>query len=1127
MRRPLVLLTLLAALLSASAASASFRPINRNFGDVTLPRVRAGVVRIPAGHSRGRVTVIARLSLPPLAAAQDLRPLSLGAAERLNVRSATSRAYLARLAHAQRTAAAVLHREIPSARVTHRYRIVLDGLSVDLPVKALPKLTAMGFVTKVYPSVRYAATLNDSPSIIGATALTAATGSRGDGIKIGVVDTGVDVHSPFLDPTGYSYPPGFPKGGLRWTSPKVIVARSFPGPGSDRAGRLAFDRTEPHGTHVSGIAAGDAGTNAPAEKTHPAVAGLSGVAPRAWIGNYRVFTVPTPVGHVGNTPEIAAAFEAAVADGMNVINFSGGGAQTEPANDALVEVVHNVVAAGVVPVIAAGNDRDEFGLGSVGSPGTAPDAISVAAVSNSHVFSPSFGLTAAGAPATLRSLPFESDGNRKPPASWADSDKTLVDVGTVLGTDGNPVDRHLCGLGSPNTGGNPLPRHSLDGVVALASRGSCTFFSKSERARRAGAIGLVLVDNRPGEPNPVPILARIPIGMIGDLDGSRLRAFIAGTGGRTTFRVSSSIEEIVTGRSGILTSFSSAGPTGFGHQLKPDIAAPGGQILSSTPPAETGSVFSVFDGTSMATPHVAGAAALLVQRHPGWSAPQIKSALVSTAGPAWADTARTVEAPVLLEGGGLANVAAADDPRVFFDPVSLSFDDVDVHRGYVSRSKLVTIDDAGGGAGTWQVELRPQSATPGATISIQSTVDLAPGGTATLPVIVRAGADAGAGQDYGFIVLRQGAIERRIPYAFLVTRPGLALSGPVELKRIQTGDTRLGASRASVYCCPSEPFGPPPTYTGPAMDEAGAEHVYVTHVDRNVANVGVSILASTPGSLIDPWFLGSLDENDVQGYAGTPVNVNDLTFDAHLDIGAAGAEFPLQKEYFVSVDSGRDPFTGRSLGGRYLLNSWVDDVQPPLIGRVTTRVAAGHPLIVARTLDFGAGVDPLSLALSYKKVLVGAAAYDPFTGFALFPLPAGAPALKPGKTRALVIASDYQESKNVNTVGADIMPNTAYARVELTVVKGPAVTWILPEPGCVGKRTRLVVAASATTKIREVRFLDSRSTIGVDRKGPGGIYAVDWKTKDAKRGEHRLHAVVVDRTGASATAARTVRVCRK
>src|SRR5207248_564990 len=169
-----------------------------------------------------------------------------------------------------------------------------------------------------------------------------------------------------------------------------------PGPVRDKLSTVAFDKTEPHGTHVSGIAAGDEGTTAPAGADHPTVANLSGVAPKAWIGNYRVFTVPTPLGHEANTPEIVHAFEAAVADGMNVINFSGGGPQTDPANDAMYEAIHNTTLAGVVPVIAAGNDREDFGLGTAGSPGTAPDAISVAATSNSHVFAPALSVVGGG-----------------------------------------------------------------------------------------------------------------------------------------------------------------------------------------------------------------------------------------------------------------------------------------------------------------------------------------------------------------------------------------------------------------------------------------------------------------------------------------------------------------------------------------------------------------------------------------------------------------------------------------------------------------------------------------------------------------------------------------------------------
>src|SRR3954468_13219205 len=157
---------------------------------------------------------------------------------------------------------------------------------------------------------------------------------------------------------------------------------------------------------------------------------------------------------------------------------------------------------------------------------------------------------------------------------------------------------------------------------------------------------------------------------------------MARSGGRTTSRVGTSIREIDTGRGGVITSFSSAGPSDFGHALKPDLAAPGGQILSSTLGAQ--GPFAVFDGTSMATPHISGAAALLRQLHPGWTVAQVKSALVSTAGAAYGDTARTTEAAVLPGGGGPANRPGAADPKLFTEPVSLSLGDLDVTRGAAS-----------------------------------------------------------------------------------------------------------------------------------------------------------------------------------------------------------------------------------------------------------------------------------------------------------------------------------------------------------------------------------------------------------------------------------------------------------
>ena len=1113
-------------LVAASSASAALTPIRRDTREAALPRVRAGVLHIPAAAQRGWTRVIVRLSAPPLAAWTSNRSLSSASrTQHLNVNSASSKAYLAKLATLQDAAAAQVRASIPSARFEERFSILLDGITVRLPAKSLPKLLGVSAVTKIYPSLSYFSTMDRGPSVIKATDLQAATGDKGQGIKIAVVDTGVDSSSPFLNPAGFTYPAGFPKGDTKLTTPKVIVARAFPGPIRDKLSATAFDKTEPHGTHVSGIAAGDEGTNAPAGPDHPAVANLSGVAPKAWIGNYRVFTVPTPLGHQANTPEIVKAFESAVADGMNVINFSGGGPQTDPANDAMYETIHNVALAGVVPVIAAGNDREDFGLGTAGTPGTAPDAISVAATSNNHVFAPALGVV--GGPPSLGAIPLQSAGGAKLPGAWSTLDQTIVDVTSIMGTDGKPVEAHLCGSATnPNTALGTLPKGSLTGKILLANRGTCTFISKAERAQLAGAAGLILIDNRFGEANPIPVRLPVAAGMISDLDGQQLRAYLTQHGGQASIRVSSGIEEISTNRGGIITSFSSAGPTDFGHMLKPDISAPGLDVLSSTPPATTGSTFSVFAGTSMATPHIAGTAALLLQQHPDWTPYQVKSALMTTAGAGWGDTARTQEAPVLLEGAGLANALAANDPKIFTDPQSLSFQRIDVSAGSQRKSMLLTLSDASGGAGNWTVSLAPQSQTTGVQIDVPGSVALASGGDVALPVVVRVAADAVVGENYGFVVLSGNGVQRRVPYAFLVERPALRNKPFVALKKLQIGDTAAGTNDVTSYCCPAAPFGPPPTYTGPTMNEDGAEHLYSVDINQPIVNFGVSVLASSPGSLIDPFVLGAKDENDVQGYAGIPTDVNGLTFDANVDVGAAGVQFPLLQRFFVSVDSRADPFTNTPQKGKYLLNAWINDLTPPSVRVLTTRVTAGRPLIVAQAVDTGSGVDPLSLVINYSGALVGASAYDPTTGLIVFGIPAAAPKLKPGKTSMITMVSDYQEAKNINTVGDSIYPNTRFLLTKLTVVNGPTVTWIEPPAHvCAFKTERLVVAADSTKKVKQVAFTDNGKRVGVAKTG-SGVYAVTWKTAKLKTGTHKLLATVTDAAGRSAAAGRVVKVCK-
>jgi hypothetical protein len=593
--------------------------------------------------------------------------------------------------------------------------------------------------------------------------------------------------------------------------------------------------------------------------------------------------------------------------------------------------------------------------------------------------------------------------------------------------------------------------------------------------------------------------------------------------------ISNAIERVDNGRSGVTTSFSSGGPTAFEHLLKPDLSAPGGSILSSTLPEFTeGPPFAVFDGTSMSSPHVAGSAALLVQLHPDWAPQQVKSALVSTAGTAWVDTARTQEAPVTLGGAGLVDLPRATDPLVLTAPASLSFQDLNVNRGGDSEARLVRVTDAGGGAGTWQVEVAPQKSTPGAAIVVPPVVVVPSGGEGHVAAVARASSDATAGESYGFIVLRRGAVTRKIPYELSVDRPQLELMEPKLLKKFQLGQTVTGPNRVNAYCCPAAPFGPPPDYNvGPTMEETGAETLYVTSIDKPVANLGVAVESASAGSVIDPWFLGSPNERDVQGYAGTPVNVNNLMFDFLVNIGAAGASFPKVQRFYVSVDSGSDPFTHQPLPGNYILRSWVNDVRPPRVTLLTKRVAAGRPTLVARVVDPGAGVDALSLVIAYRGVLVGAAVYDPNSGVALFPLPRAAAKIRAGRTRAVLSASDLQETKNVSSLGGEIMPNTTFKPVTIRGVTGPAVSWVSPgENQCVGRTVGLLVVAGSTKPIRAVRFFADGKQVAIDRRGTSDVFTGTWRTGNAKKGRHVLTARATDAAGSTLSATLGVRVCR-
>ena len=301
--------------------------------------------------------VVVLLSAPPLARAP-------GTGERIDGQ--------------QRAFREELETQLPAARVGWRYRLVANGFSLTLPDDDVARLGRLDGVRDVLPAGSYAPQAESTPQQIGAPAIWGQTlDTAGQGVKIGIIDSGIDPDHPYFDPAGYTMPPGFPKGQQRFTTAKVIVARSFaPKTGATAPSvRLAFSEDDSsHGTHVAGIAAGNADTAADGRR-------ISGVAPRAYLGNYKVF-VETDDGLSpnANSPAIVAAIEAAVADGMDVINFSGGEPEIEPSRDIVALALDAAADAGVVPVIAAGNDYNDFGAGSVSSPANSEGAIAVGAV---------------------------------------------------------------------------------------------------------------------------------------------------------------------------------------------------------------------------------------------------------------------------------------------------------------------------------------------------------------------------------------------------------------------------------------------------------------------------------------------------------------------------------------------------------------------------------------------------------------------------------------------------------------------------------------------------------------------------------------------------------------------------
>jgi subtilisin family serine protease len=793
--------------------------------------------------ARGLVEVVVTLPRPPLAEAiRRDRGLAARATtdRRLNLRAPASVSYLRTLASAQRRLQARIEAAIPSAAVHWRYGVVLDGMAVVVPRSQLGRLAAVPGAT-VWPSLTYHALLNRTPQLIGAPAVWGPTlATAGNGMKIAILDDGLDQTHVFFDPSGFAYPPGFPKGNTAYTTAKVIVAKTFaPKTPAWKYANTPFDpEFSDHATNVAGIAAGDHDTLA---TVGGAKVRVSGIAPRAYLGNYKVLTIPTQgFGLDGNSPEIARGIEEAVRDGMDVINLSLGEPEIEPSRDIVVQAIDNAADAGVITAVAAGNDFGDSGRGSIGSPGTAPKAITVAA---------------------------STEG------------------------DSGPAD--------------------------------------------------------------------------------------------------------------VIADFSSSGPTPVSLQLKPDVTAPGVDLLSSLPRNQWSN--HDWSGTSMATPHVAAAAALLKERHPEWTPAEVKSALEATGAPVRRAGSGTELSP-LREGGGRIDVAQADDPLVFTDPSALSFGLV--RRGTTTVLQLA-LTDAGGGVAPWTVSVDPQTAPHGVSLSVSAPVAAA--GTA-LGVTLTVTADAAEGDGEGFLVLSRGTDVRRVPFWLHVEAPKLGTEKHATLLRpgVYGGNTAGKPARVSSYRYPEGSLSCRCT-VGVRTNEPGPEQVFRYTLRRPVANLGAVVLSHARGVRVSPRLVAGDDENRLVGYTAIPVDINPYA-DYGRIVPAVGAVFPAPAPYDVVFDT---PAGARP--GKFTFRFWVNDVTPPRV-HLLTRTIRPHQKIRLRVTDTGAGVDPASLVAH-----VGGA--SPGFSFVNGLLSLSSGTLARGAHRLTLVAADYQETKNMENTGP-VLPNT-------------------------------------------------------------------------------------------------------
>ena len=611
--------------------------------------------------------------------------------------------------------------------VISNYTVVYNGFQALVPLDQLNAIRALPGVKAVHRAPIHEPALGASVDLIGASQVWQDLGYDGTGITIAIIDTGIDyTHAAFGglgNPLAYSLndptiiePNTFP-------TDKVIAGWDFAGtlyhagcPAADEAAGICTRIPDPdpdpldehsHGTHVASIAAGLAVGDV-----------MTGTAPGATLMALKVF------GQDGSTALTMDALEWATLQYLytgkpEVINMSlGANFGTADEADPSVFATNNAADVGIVVVASAGNAGNNSYI--TGSPATADRAISVAASTTGYVTGPTINVVDTDYITQTNIVYFASAFD----AGGDFDEEVLAPLGYAGNLDG-AEDNLLC-----TTDG--IADDALEGHVALIQRGVCAFTVKVNNAASLGAVAAIIFNNAPGPITMAGDPVVIPAGSIQQQDGLNL---VPADGEMV---IVSAQDDVVTvpdpyTPADSIATFSSRGPRGTDSFLKPDITAPGVGIFAAD--FSTGVSGVSMGGTSMAAPHIAGVAALMVQANPDWTPEQVKAAMMNTAVDLVDDT------PIPLSGAGRVDayravrgeVTAIGDEHL----VGLNYGVIFSRNDTVTRVKNVAVTNHSGRAQTYNVgwAFQEGSRTLGADMTVEpSRIRIDAGETAVVTV---------------------------------------------------------------------------------------------------------------------------------------------------------------------------------------------------------------------------------------------------------------------------------------------------------------------------------------------------------------------------------------------------------